>query len=292
MHMRRYAAAAALLLAACHASPAARPSPSPSVSPSPVVTTVLPPPVTPTVIGVLGDWGYPDGREADVVRLMSSWNLDAVVTTGDNAYGGGRVDEAAFAKRTIAPLLRSGSVPLYASLGNHDVVTRDGEYVMRDLGIPAHWYARVVGPVQVVVLDANRPSDPAQQTFLRGVLDAPRPVPFRVVVFHQPAWSCSLHDADAGVARSFVPLFRDRVDLVLAGHNHTYERFMAGHVPYVTTGGGGAPLYPSIPGTCRGSGKAAFVKTVYHAVRLTATPDRLLLEAVGLDGRTFDRVEV
>ena len=289
MHMRRWVAVAAGLLTACHAqAPAARPSPTPAVT----TLSPTPSPGAPTVIGVLGDWGYQGGRAADVVRLMSSWRLDAVVTTGDNAYGGGRVTEAAFAKRTIAPLLRGGSVPLYASLGNHDVHTRDGQYVMRDLGIPAHWYARVVGPVQFVVLDANRPSDPAQQAFLRGVLDAPRPVPFRVVVFHQPAWSCSLHGVDPGVAQSFVPLFRDRVDLVLAGHNHTYERFMAGRVPYVTTGGGGAPLYPSIPGTCRGSARVAFVKTVYHAVRLTATPDRLLLEAIGLDGKPFDRVEV
>jgi 2',3'-cyclic-nucleotide 2'-phosphodiesterase (5'-nucleotidase family) len=114
------------------------------------------------------------------------------------------------------------------------------------------------------------------------------------VAFHQPGWSCSLHDADPGVIARWMPLFRKTaVDLVLAGHNHTYERF-AGRdgVPYVTTGGGGATLYPSVRSTCRGAGKVVTTKTVHHALRITATRGELTVEAIGTDGTTFDRFSI
>lgn len=284
--------AALCLLTGCRGDPPPRAAPSPS--PTTTAPSPTPSPVTPTVIGVLGDWGIEGGPVRDVVRLMGTFNggrpLDAVVTTGDNAYHGGRPREAAFAASVIAPLLSRGT-PLYASLGNHDVFTENGRYVSDALDVRAHWYTAVVGPVELVVLDANRPNDPAQLAFLRKVLGVRRPAAFRVAVFHQPPTSCSFHGADKAVGKAWVPLFEGTVDLALMGHNHTYERFMVGSTPYVTTGGGGAKLYPSIPGLCNGPGKAVFVKTVHHAVRLTATPERLVLEAIGLDGRAFDRWE-
>jgi len=288
---RDLAAALVLALAACTSRPvSAPPTPVPTMlSPSP---TPAPAPARPTVIAVFGDWGVHGGRAADVVRLMNGFRpLDAVLTTGDNAYTAGRASEAAFARRLVEPL-RGRGVPFYASLGNHDVATAGGRHVMRELGIPARWYARVVGQVEVVVLDSNAPSDPAQMVFLNGVLGAPRRAAFRVVVFHHPPASCSLHGPDRDVERAWVGLLHGRADLVLAGHNHTYERFLVGGTPYVTTGGGGARLYPSLPGLCKGPGEAVFVKTAFHAVRLTATAATLTLEAVGLDGAPFDTVTV
>jgi acid phosphatase len=299
------ASATMLALGACHgpARPVASPPPSPAVSsatssaPS-ATTSAAPSPVAPgaTVIGVIGDFGVDDAPVRQVVALMRGFAggrpLAAVVTTGDNAYPSGTAADAAFAKAALAPLL-GPRTPLYASLGNHDEVTHDGRPVMAALGIRAHWYTAVVGPVELVVLDANRPSDPAQLAFLQRVLARPRAAAFRVVVFHQPAVSCSFHPPDPGVVKRWVPLFAGRVDLVLSGHNHTYERFTApSGLTYVTTGGGGAPLYPSSASMCAGPARPVFFRTVHHAVRLTVTPARLLVEAVGLDGKTFDSVTI
>jgi acid phosphatase len=293
------AAAAMLALAACHgpARPVASPSPSPAVSSATSsAPSAAPTPVAAgaTVIGVIGDFGVDDAPVRQVVALMRGFArpLAAVVTTGDNAYPSGTAADAAFAKAALAPLL-GPRTPLYASLGNHDEVTHDGRPVMAALGIRAHWYTAVVGPVELVVLDANRPADPAQLAFLKRVLARPRAAAFRVVVFHQPAVSCSFHPPDPGVVRRWVPLFAGRVDLVLSGHNHTYERFTApSGLTYVTTGGGGAPLYPSSASMCAGPARPVFFRTVHHAVRLTVTPATLLVEAVGLDGKAFDSVTI
>jgi alkaline phosphatase len=298
-HARELALAAVLGLTACSSgAPTTGPAPAAPATAAPTTPPAASSPAaTPaadaTVIGVLGDFGVDDAPVRQVVALMRGFGpLAAVVTTGDNAYQSGTPAQAAFARRVLAPLL-GARTPLYAALGNHDEVTRDGRPVMAALGIPAHWYTARVGPVELVVLDANRPSDQAQLAFLRAVLARPRAAAFRVVVFHQPAVACSFHKPDPGVVRSWVPLFAGRVDLVLSGHNHTYERFAgAGGLPYVTTGGGGAPLYPSLTSMCQGPARSVFFRTVHHAVRLTVTERTLRLDAVGLDGTAFDTVTV
>ncbi len=290
------ALAAAAAVAACSPS---TPQATPTPTPAPVASSSAPSSPTPTptrtdkpvVLGVIGDYGVDERPVRAVVAAMAKFapRLDAVVTTGDNAYCCGDAQQAAFARSMLAPL----HAPVYAALGNHDVKTRGGQPVMTAFGLAAHWYTAVVGPIELVVLDANRTGDRAQLAFLRQVLAASRPAAFRVVVFHQPGWSCSLHGPDPGVVQRWIPLFQGNVDLVLAGHNHTYERFTgADGTPYVTTGGGGAHLYPSIPGTCKGAGHMAFVRTVFHALRLTATSERLTVEAIGTNGKAFDRFEV
>ena len=43
---------------------------------------------------------------------------------------------------------------------------------------------------------------------------------------HHPAYSCGGYLGDARVRNRLVPVFEQReVDLVLAGHDHNYQRF-------------------------------------------------------------------
>ena len=278
------------LAAGCSSgTPRSTPTPFVSTSTSPSATPSRSPSASPgrtTVIGVLGDFGVDAAPVRAVVRLMAGWHPDAVVTTGDNAYQRGTPAQAAFARHVLDPI----GAPVYAALGNHDEITSGGGPVMRAFGIPNRWYVQQIGPVQLIALDANRPYDPVQLDFLRRTLAKPR-TGWRVVAFHQPAMSCSLHGPNAGVDAAWVPLFRGHVDLVLSGHNHTYERFAAADgTPYVTTGGGGATLYPSIPGKCSGPGKVRSLHMTHHAVRLTVTAHTLLLEAVAVDATVLDTV--
>jgi hypothetical protein len=296
------ALALGVALAGCSPSraPVATPSPSAvmtsaTVTPAPSASSassVSPAPGERAyVIGVLGDFGVDGAAVRSVVAEMRRFapRLDAVVTTGDNAYCCGRPAQVAFARSALAPL----HAKVYPALGNHDEVTGGGQPLMATFGLTQRWYDVVVGPVELVFLDANRTGDARQRAFLNGVLARPRRAAFRVVVFHQPGWSCSFHPPEPGVVRDWLPRFAGKVDLVLAGHNHTYERFAgAGGVPYVTTGGGGASLYPSSLAACRGAGHVRKIRTVHHALRITATSSRLTVEAYGTDGMAFDRFTV
>ena len=306
----RLAVVCVLLAVACQGTPVAVPSPSTTPSPAPVRTSAPSP--TPTaapgrvlaVLGVIGDYGYRSGTAPTMVGVLGAYarehapagRLAAVVTTGDNAYERGTAGQAAWARQVLEPLL-AGGTQLVASLGNHDEATQGGRPVMARFGMPGRWYATVVGPVQVLVLDANRTDDAGQLSWLRRTLAAPRTVPFRVAVFHQPAAACSFHSADAGVDRRFLPLL-DRpggrgVDLVLSGHNHSYERFVDDHgLPLVTTGGGGATLYPSSRALCTGPARAVTLRSSYNVVVLSATTTGLQLVALDRHGRVLDTVSL
>jgi hypothetical protein len=49
------------------------------------------------------------------------------------------------------------------------------------------------------------------------------------------------------IRKYLVPLFEKyRISVVFSGHVHCYERAFSNHIYYITTGGGGAPLYPKV----------------------------------------------
>lgn len=78
---------------------------------------------------------------------------------------------------------------------------------------------------------------------------------WKVAMHHQPAYStCTNHHSDLDVRAAWTDVFESfGVDLVLAGHNHIYERSLpirdgAEQAPgqgtvYLVSGGAGAPLY-------------------------------------------------
>ena len=70
-----------------------------------------------------------------------------------------------------------------------------------------------------------------------------RPV---IVAYHQGTRTAGLHEPQLVQQRLWEPLFvKYKVQLVLQGHNHLYERINYKGITYVTTGGGGtANLYP------------------------------------------------
>jgi acid phosphatase len=226
---------------------------------------------------------------------MEAWigaghRADALVTTGDNVYD--VAEPRLFDAQLDQPYrrLRDGR-PLWATLGNHDVAGGHGNEELAHLGLPGLPYLESLPGVQLLFLDANRPDD-AQARWLDQRLDEPGPS-FRVVVFHQPAWSCGLHGSTPGVDERWVPVIeRHHVALVLNGHDHDYERFTsAGGVTYVVTGGGGRELYP-LRGRCLGEPVRQAAAVRHHFVAVEVGAHSLTLAAVGDDGAVFDRAAV
>ena len=68
---------------------------------------------------------------------------------------------------------------------------------------------------------------------------------WRVIVVHHGLWSSGPHggntlmrDANLG------DVFRaHKIDLIISGHDHIYERGFADGLAYLVSGGGGAPVY-------------------------------------------------
>ena len=289
-------AASTMVLTACGGGrPAAETSAS---SPPPTVvtttTTAALVPSGPVVSGFVafGDFGGGAAQGA-VAAAMERWaathRVDALVTTGDNVYNAGEPEKFEAQLRTPYLALRA-TRPMWVSLGNRDVAAGHGDEQLRYLGLPSLPYEKSLPNVQLLFLDANHP-DAAQASWLDEALGKPGP-PFRVVVFHQPAWSCGLHGSTPEVDRYWAPVIeRHRTALVLNGHDHDYERFSSSAgVTYVVTGGGGQNTYPLAP--CVGTPPQEARAQKHHFMGVEVTASTLTLAAVGTDGGVIDRAVI
>lgn len=237
-----------------------------------------------------GDFGG-GAHQAEVATAMERWaahhRVDALVTTGDNVYDHGDPDD--FAAQLDAPYRRlRQNRPLWVTLGNHDVRDGNGPNQLTHLGLPALPYTRQLPGIDLFFLDGNHP-DATQTAWLATQLTAST-VAFQVVVFHQPAYSCSRHDADRAVHQQWVPVLeRLGVELVLNGHDHNYQRFHgAAGTTYVVTGAGGKSLY-AIDARCDVAARREAAAARYHFVAVEARADTLTVSAVAESGRVFDR---
>jgi acid phosphatase len=236
---------------------------------------------------VKGDWGSGSASQAAVTTRMCVEYRRApfafVLTTGDNFYPTGTATRATFDRpeRCIIDL----GVRYRAAWGNHDLGGRSTATTLRS---PSRWYTFLAGPARIVVLDANQPANQAQLAFLRRVLAAERVRPV-VVAYHQPTRTAGLHAPQPVQQRLWEPLFvRYGVRLVLQGHNHQYERIRYKTVTYVTTGGGGAGLYPCV----RPAAGLVLCKPAHHFLQVEVTPARIGVRAIDTAGRVIDRFRI
>jgi len=230
--------------------------------------TTAPAPGTPRVhFVVVGDFGTGGGSQRDVARAMLAARPELLLTLGDNAYSEGTEEE--LQKHLFLPMADLlAEVPVFATLGNHEYVTDQGQPYLDNLHLPTsgpggeRYYSFDWGHVHFVALDSScaiglaspeRCSLVEQRAWAEQDLAASHAA-WKVVFFHHPPWSSGKHTSHLTMRREFVPLFeRYGVDLVLTGHDHDYERTRplwgdavapAGvrGITYVVVGSGGASL--------------------------------------------------
>jgi Calcineurin-like phosphoesterase len=199
-------------------------------------------------VGIIafGDFGVGGETQrsfgAAVRRFEARNPASYLVTLGDNDY---TEDPAAFHANWEASFgwWRRAGVKVAGVLGNHDVRVQGGRYEYDELRMPGRYYRRVIGPVELYLLDSNDVDD-AQTAWLRRTLARSR-ARWKVAAFHHPAYTCGNYDSHGPVLDRWVPLFeRYRVRLVLSGHDHNYQRFAVRRgVRYIVHGGGGRGLY-------------------------------------------------
>jgi 3',5'-cyclic AMP phosphodiesterase CpdA len=152
------------------------------------------------------------------------------------------------------------------------------------MGRSASWYAETVGIVRVIVLDTEQVDNPDQRAWLEKTLATPSDAPWTVVAMHKPAYSAGHHGSDEAVQDAWVPLFEQYdVPLVVAGHDHDYQRSKAiNGVTYVVSGAA-ANLRPT------GSQDFTAVSaSIRHFLDLAASRTELIVRAIDQDGGLLD----
>ena len=149
----------------------------------------------------------------------------------------------------------TASMPFMGAIGNHEgsgtCPVFDKYRPFPFVAAPAEYYSFDYGPVHVAVVDqyTSYTSGSAQYNWLHTDL-ANSTKPWKIIVLHQPGWSCNGgHANDTTVQSTIQPLCVDHgVSIVLGGHNHYYSRAVVNGVHHLTHGGGGAPLYTPLSG--------------------------------------------
>ena len=276
--------------------------PAPAASPSRATQAPVPTPVsTPTLgsvtdveeklqarIAVSGDTGTRNDAQRRVARRIAveakKEPYDAFIISGDLVYPDG---DSSLTRSSViepyAPVLKDAT--LIPALGNHDVQSGEGMDILRKLGRDSAWYVEKIGSVRVIVLDSNRIGNAQQTAWLRKVLAEEQPRgTWTIAAMHHPAYSAGHHGSDKNVQRRWVPLFEQAgVELVVAGHDHDYQRSNEiDGITYIVSGGGAK---------VREGGRESFTAMsvgTLHYVDLFVYDDRLEGRAIRHDGGIID----
>jgi hypothetical protein len=254
---------------------------------------------------VIGDYGddllvaLGIGGLARVADLVKSWSVDFVVTTGDNNYPDGA---AATIDNNIGKYYAefignysgaygpgSAENRFWPSAGNHDWNTPNLQPYIDYFTLPANerYYEVVIGRVHLFAVDSE-PEEPdgatvdsAQGAWLQNAL-ASSSACFKVVYFHRPPYSSSDHGSEV---RMQWPFEEWGADVVLTGHDHSYERLAVGGIPYFVNGLGGSLRYPLVAPLPESQ---VFYNEDFGAQLVTVTRDGMTLELHTVSGALID----
>lgn len=272
-------------------------------------------------VGDFGDDQHNSAAVAAVAALVKGWGPEFVITLGDNNYNCG-------AQQTIANNItkhygefidRNSFFPV---LGNHDWghnwgrnLPGDAPGVCRqkkpntasacpaqDIGpylslfnLPGNerYYEFTRGPVQFFALDSDchEPDgitpDSKQAEWLREGLKNSTAL-YKFVYMHHPPFSSGSHGSQKNLQWPFKEW---GATVVMAGHEHSYERLHAGELPYIINGSGGRKLRPfneanKLPASLYRNA------TDYGAMLITADQQKMTLEFFNRQGARLDHCSI
>jgi len=247
---------------------------------------------------VIGDSGRGDRWQQEVADQMVAWRarfpFTFVLMLGDNIYGTTTSHDYELKfERPYKALLDAGVV-FRAAIGNHD---DPAEIHYEPFNMEGRRYytfreneRRLSGltgaGVRFFVLD-SRSFDPLQLDWLRQQL-AESGTAWKICYFHHPLYTSGRYRAGARSLRLVLEpiLVNGDVDVVLAGHEHLYERLLPQHgISYFISGGAGSLRKGDLrPSTVHAKG----FDQDYHFMLMEVTGKELYFQAISRTGATVD----
>jgi hypothetical protein len=288
---------AAVCLSTCSKSTSPS-APTPQDVAAPPAPVAAPPTTLSGASGVLvgaGDIGFCGTGGADATSRLLDRIPGTVFTTGDNAYMSGTADEF---RRCYEPAWGRHRARTRPVAGNHEYGSGGGayfDYFGANAGPRGDgYYSYAVGSWNVIALNSEIPSGPAspQMTWLRGELSSRRSA-CTAVLWHRPLFTSGRNGDNPDMRDVWRTLYEFDVDLVINGHDHTYERFAPQDpngrpdptrgLRQFIVGTGGAPLYEFATVRANSEVRAA----VWGVAVFTLSPGAYQWEFVPVDGATF-----
>lgn len=252
-------------------------------------------------IVVFGDSGTETDEQRQLATRMTARQPDLILHTGDLVYP---VGDAGNYLRKYYALYQElfATAPAFPCAGNHDYYHAGGQMFVEFNKVPrdsvpvaghGRYYSFDWENAHIVVLDSNTPLEEAAAgrgemlEWLERDLAATTAY-WRIAMFHHPPYAGGPNQEDPLselVRQHIVPILeRHHVDLVFSGHEHNYQRsHPINGIVYLTSGGGGASIYPPIP-----RAEAAVQHARHHFLEAELTATSLRVDAIDVDGHLLD----
>lgn len=271
---------------------------------------------------VIGDYGDQGAPLSQVALLIRDWDVDAIMTVGDNSYGDTSIDEkvgryfSSFVGDYKGEYSGGTSVNrFFPSIGNHDY--SDGGGIEAYLGyftLPGEgvettntsgnerYYDFVLGPVHFFMLNSDNEEpdgidgESVQAQWLQATL-AQSTAPWQFVVLHHAPFSSGEKHGESRVRQWDFEGWG--VDAVFSGHEHLYERILRDDnednvlLPYFVNGLGGGEIYQFSEAVTIEGSRAKFNET-YGAMLIEVSDSAMTFEfwSIADGGTLVDRYTV
>ena len=255
-----------------------------------------------------GDCGYNNTIQNEIAKLMKAEITDFGIVAGDvDQKKGDNYDEIYFG--VYKDLLKNSCH--FTCIGNHDTYADDAATYLDEFYLPSNnpqnserYYSYTWGNAKFICLDSNIPytKESDQYNWLIHELKC-NDKQWLFTFFHHPPWTNAWspdykipfleyfrYKGNVDMRTSLVPLFEKyKVDFVLNGHSHCYQRGELNGVKYVISGGAGASRLDKK----RHSKSPNIDKEIYknQYVRFDVKGDTVIYSAIDIDGKVIDVVE-
>ena len=230
-----------------------------------------------------GDTRSNEMKHRQICSLMVSYEPAFVTHSGDLNCSM-RGDWQMFF-RGCSPI--SSSAPFVNTIGNHDFPLETYKAVFHLPG-NEEYYAITAGAVTILNVNIYSPIYPGSpqynwfESYLTDSISSGNK--WTIVNLHEPLYSTGGHGPNLYIREILKPLLDvTGVNMVLAGHNHCYEHCFVDGIHYITTGGGGAPLY-----SVRGDEFTVYGEGSYHFLYITADDETMAVEVIRDDGSLME----
>ena len=255
-----------------------------------------------------GDCGYNNTIQNDIAELMKAEITDFGIVAGDvDQKKGDNYDEIYFG--VYKDLLKNSCH--FTCIGNHDTYADDAATYLDEFYLPSNnpqnserYYSYTWGNAKFICLDSNIPytegSD--QYNWLVDELKC-NDKHWLFTFFHHPPWTNAWspdynipfleyfrYKGNVDMRTSLVPLFEKyKVDFVLNGHSHCYQRGELNGVKYVISGGAGSSRLDKKRHSKSPNIDTEIYKNQY--VRFDVKGDTVIYTAIDIEGKIIDVVK-
>jgi hypothetical protein len=171
-------------------------------------------------------------RQQATAQLLSQGSYDAILLLGDNQYEDGRLVDY---QHYFGPTWGQWNSIIHPVPGNHEYQTSDAAGYFDYFGAAAGdrtrgYYSFDLGAWHIVALNSNCAAiggcqvGSPQETWLRSDLAA-HPTRCTLAYWHHPRFTSGWNGNADFMQDIWTALYAYRADVVLNGHEHSYERF-------------------------------------------------------------------